>query len=306
MKDLIVIGAGPAGMTTAMYASRAGLDVGILERGLYGGQLNNTDLVENYTAFTLVSGEELSNAMESQSLAQEGLEHIYGDVNTVTQINKGFEIHTDDDIIESKSIAIATGVKYKTLGVEGEELYDGDGISYCCVCDGNFFKGKHVAVIGGGDSAVEASIYLSNIVDKVTLIHRRDKLRAEEILQERMFEKDNIEYIWDAQVESFDSSSEEGLEFVKYRDKNNPEKVISLPVDGAFIYVGIEPTTKTFRDLGINNSEGFIITDDKMSTPMQGVFAVGDVRADSIRQVVTATGDGAVASDSIVRYLRGV
>lgn len=305
MRDIVVIGAGPAGITTAMYVSRAGLDVVLIEKGLYGGQLNSTDMIENYTGFELVSGIELGESMDTQARKQDGVEHVFGEVNKVTQINKGFEIELGDKQIHAKSVVIATGVKHRRLGVNGEYDYDGNGISYCSICDGNFFKGRSVAVVGGGDSAVEASIYLSNIAKKVTLIHRRDELRAEAILQDRMFKEDNIEYIWDAEVESFEGVNDE-LTSIEYRDKNNPEHMKSLSVDGAFIYIGIEATTEPFEGLGVLSPDGFVVSNKRMQTPTSGIFAVGDIGEDSVRQIVTATGDGAIASDSVIRYLRGL
>ena len=302
--DSAVIGAGPAGITTSIYLARSGFDVAIIERGIYGGQLNDTDSIENYTAFESVSGMELAQKMESHSRSVDGIEHVYGDVNTVEKKDDVFKVDLGDECIYAKSLVIATGVSHKKLEVEGEEGLIGKGISYCATCDGAFFRGKNVTVIGGGDSAMESAIYMSKIANEVTLIHRRDEFRAEQILQDRAKEISNIKYIYNAKITSI--SEDDGLvSGVCYNDKKTFEKLIH-PTDGIFINVGVVPNTSAFGDLGILRESGFIYTDKSMKTSVDGIFAVGDVRYDSIRQIVTATGDGAIASESVNNYLNNI
>lgn len=298
--DVVVIGSGASGMTASIYASRSGLSVALIEKGLYGGVLNKTETVENYTGMTTVRGEELAEKMEEHVRSQENIEHIYGDVLELHKNDDIFEISLKKQTILGKSVVIATGVKHKKMNIEGENVYEGTGISNCAMCDGMFFKGKEVVVVGGGDSAVESAEYLSNIVEKVTLIHRRDELRADKISQDRLFSKDNVEFIWNADVKMFGGNDKE-LSHIVYVE-NDTGKV--LAVDGAFVNIGIVPNTEVFSKLGILDSEGFIITNSKMETKIDGLFAVGDVRRDSIRQVVSATGDGAIASQSVLEYLK--
>ena len=302
--DSAVIGAGPAGITTSIYLARSGFDVAIIERGIYGGQLNDTDSIENYTAFESVSGMELAQKMESHSRSVDGIEHVYGDVNAVEKKDDIFKVDLGGEYIYAKSLVIATGVSHKKLEVEGEEGLVGKGISYCATCDGAFFRGKNVTVIGGGDSAMESAIYMSKIANEVTLIHRRDEFRAEQILQDRAKETSNIKYIYNAKITSI--SENDGLvSGVCYNDKKTFEKLIH-PTDGIFINVGVVPNTSAFGDLGILRESGFIYTDKSMKTSVDGIFAVGDVRYDSVRQVVTATGDGAIASESVNNYLNNI
>src|SRR5699024_7464224 len=302
--DSAVIGAGPAGITTSIYLARSGFDVAIIERGLYGGQLNDTDSVENYTAFESVSGMELAQKMESHSRSVDGIEHVYGDVNAVEKKDNIFKVDLGGEYIYAKSLVIATGVGHKKLDVEGEEGLVGKGISYCTTCDGAFFRGKNVTVVGGGDSAMESAIYMSKIANEVTLIHRREEFRAEQILQDRAKEISNIKYIYNAKIMSI--SEDDGLvSGVCYNDKKTFEKLIHL-TDGIFINVGVVPNTSAFGNLGILRESGFIYTDKNMKTSVDGIFAVGDVRYDSIRQIVTATGDGAIASESVNNYLNNI
>jgi len=306
--DVIIIGGGPGGITTAVYASRAGLKVALIERGVYGGQLNNTEEVENYTGFTTINGTELAEKMEVHVNEQKNVSHIYGDVTDIIKENELFEVqmYLDSTKIRSKTVVVATGVTHKKLGVPQEKKYEGNGVSYCAVCDGAFFRGKDVAVIGGGDSAVESALYLSNLANKVTIVHRRDELRAKKILQERVKQKDNIEIIWNAKTEAF--QGEDGkLDRIQYVDNQSGERYY-LDVKGVFINIGIIPVTSMIKTniYDIITPEGFIFTNKDMETNIDGLYAIGDVRDGSIRQVVSATGDGAVASESIIAYLQEV
>lgn len=299
--DSIIVGAGPAGITTSIYLARSGLDVAIVEKGLYGGQLNDTDSIENYTAFEDISGMELAQKMEAHSRSVEGIEHIYGDVKNVEKKDNGFKVSLGKDKIYAKSVVIATGVSHKKLKVNGESELVGKGISYCATCDGAFFKDKNVTVIGGGDSAMESAIYMSKIANEVTLIHRRDTFRAEKILQDRASECDNIKYIYNAGVSEI-VSKDGFVSGVKYSDKKTFDSHVH-PTDGIFVNIGVVPNSDAFGELGVLREGGFIYTDKEMKTSVDGVYAVGDIRYGSVRQITSAVGDGAVVSESINKYL---
>lgn len=297
----IIIGAGPAGISTAIYNSRAGMSTALVERGLYGGTLNDTDEIENYTSYTSVSGPVLAKRMEDQARQQVGVDHIYGNVEKVEFDGKFYSVHMRNKTIRGETIVIATGVKYKKLDVLGEEAYRGRGVSNCVTCDVNFFKGKEILMIGGGDSAVEGALYASNIVDKVTLVHRRDELRADKITQDKLFRRENIDILWNAQTTEL--IGEDGFfSGISYKDRTtgeNREKYAS----GAFINIGVVPVSEPFSDLVELDQERYIITNSALETTAEGVFAVGDVREGSIRQIVNATADGATASNFINKYL---
>lgn len=306
MYDSVVVGAGPAGITSAIYLARSGAKVALIERGLYGGQLNDTDSIENYTAFENISGMALSEKMEKQSRSVDGIEHIYGDVRNVEKDEDGiFSIEMRNGTIHSKTVVISTGVSHKKIGIENEDKLLGKGISYCATCDGAFFKDKDVTVIGGGDSAFESAIYLSKIAKTVTIIHRRDNFRAEKILQDRAKEIDNIEYIYSADTKYFGHDDNGMLSYIVYRDKKTYEDKKHI-TDGVFVNVGVVANTEAFNSTKILREKGFIYTDRNMETSVDGIFAVGDVRCESIRQIVTATGDGAIASESVNKYLNNI
>ncbi|MGX4763675.1 thioredoxin-disulfide reductase [Holzapfeliella sp. JNUCC 72] len=299
--DVVVIGAGPGGLTAALYASRSNLSVLILDRGIYGGQMNNTADVENYPGFENVKGPELSEKMYASAI-KFGAEYGYGNVSGITDLGDHKVIHTDDGDIETLSVVIATGAQHKHLGVPGEEEYSGMGVSYCAVCDGAFFRDKDVVVVGGGDSAVEEGIYLTQLAKSVTLIHRRSELKAQQILQERAFKNDKMNFIWDAQVETIDGDGQK-VTSVTYKDKNTGEQK-KVEASGVFIYVGIYPITEPFKDLGILNENGWIQTDELMKTKVPGIFAVGDVREKALRQITTAVGDGGNAGQQVYDYIQ--
>ncbi|MGX4644825.1 thioredoxin-disulfide reductase [Holzapfeliella sp. JNUCC 80] len=299
--DVVVIGAGPGGLTAALYASRSNLSVLILDRGIYGGQMNNTADVENYPGFENVKGPELSEKMYASAI-KFGAEYGYGNVSGITDHGDHKVIHTDDGDIETLSVVIATGAQHKHLGVPGEEEYSGMGVSYCAVCDGAFFRDKDVVVVGGGDSAVEEGIYLTQLAKSVTLIHRRSELKAQQILQERAFKNDKMNFIWDAQVETIDGDGQK-VTSVTYKDKNTGEQK-KVEASGVFIYVGIYPITEPFKDLGILNENGWIQTDELMKTKVPGIFAVGDVREKALRQITTAVGDGGNAGQQVYDYIQ--
>ncbi|MCU7201143.1 thioredoxin-disulfide reductase [Turicibacter sanguinis] len=299
--DVAIIGAGPAGMTAAIYAARASLSVVMIERGAPGGQMVNTFEIENYTGFEKISGPDLSMKMFEHSQAA-GAEYAYGYVENVTIAEDGTKvIDCGDHKVYAKTIIVATGTKHRLLNVPGEQQLSGRGISWCAVCDGAFFKEKKVAVIGGGDSAIEEAIYLAGLVEKVTVIHRRDELRAQKILQQRAFADEKIEFVWDSTVESFEEADGK-LGAVKVKNVKTGE-VSTVEAAGAFIYIGLDPITEMVKDLGITDESGYVVVDHAMMTKIPGVFAAGDVISKELRQVVTAVNDGAIAAQSAFKYI---
>jgi len=301
--DVTIIGAGPAGMTAAIYASRANLDTLMLERGMPGGQMVDTEDIENYPGFDTIKGQELSTKMFEHA-QKFGTEYAYGDVKEVTDHGDYKEINAGSKSFKTKSIIITTGAQYKKLGTPGEEELTGRGVSYCAVCDGAFYKEKEIVVIGGGDSAVEEGIYLTRFADKVTIIHRRDELRAQKIIQDRAFNNDQIEFIWDTVVESMNDVDGKVGSLTLKNVKTN--EVSEFDTEGVFVYIGMVPLSEPFTSLGIVNEEGYIPTNENMETNVPGVYAAGDIREKELRQVVTATGDGSIAAEQAIKYLENL
>ncbi|GEK89948.1 thioredoxin-disulfide reductase [Alkalibacterium putridalgicola] len=297
--DVIVIGAGPGGLTAALYASRSNLKTLMLEKGIPGGQMNNTAEIENYSGFKSIMGPDLSMKM-LEGATQFGAEHVYGDVREIVDKETVKEVITSDKTYQAKAVIISTGAEHKKLGVKGESEFNGRGVSYCAVCDGAFFRNKHVVVVGGGDSAVEEGAYLTQFADKVTIIHRRDELRAQKILQDRAFKNDKIDFIWDSVVEEI--VGDQSVTGVAVKNVQNGETSL-LEADGAFIYIGLLPNSEAFQSLPITNEEGWIETDANMMTQVPGIFAIGDVRDTVLRQVATAVGDGSVAGNAAYQYV---
>lgn len=294
--DTIIIGAGPGGMTAATYTSRANMSVLMIDRGIYGGQMNNTAEIENYPGFDLVLGPDLSEKMYA-SATKFGAEYAFGAVTHVEALENGtWHVVTDMDEYESNSVIIATGAAYKELGVPGEKALLGRGVSYCAVCDGGFFRGQEVVVVGGGDSAIEEATYLAGIVDHVTVIHRRDTLRAQKILQDRAFANEKIDFVWNTVVEEI-VDADNKVAGVNVVDLATNEKKF-IPAAGVFIYVGVLPVSEPFTDLGVTDQAGWVITDDGMRTNRPGLFAIGDIRDKALRQITTAVGDGAIAGQN--------
>lgn len=298
--DVIIIGAGPAGMTAALYAARANLNTLLLERGIPGGQMNNTAEVENYPGFDSILGPDLALKMYD-GINQFGVEHGYGNVVEVKDHHDYKEVITDDASYEAKVVIIATGCEHRNLEVPGEAEYSGRGVSYCAVCDGAFFRNKKLIVVGGGDSAVEEAIYLTQFADEVKIVHRRDALRAQKIIQDRAFANEKISFIWDSVVEEIkgDDQKVTGVQIKNVKTGETYEEA----ADGVFIYVGLIPLTQAFTSLGITDDAGWIVTDERMQTKIPGILACGDARQKHLRQITTAVGDGGIAGQQAYQFI---
>lgn len=298
--DVIIIGAGPAGLTAAVYTSRANLSTLMIERGVPGGQMMNTEEVENYPGFDSIVGPDLSNKMFEHA-KKFGAEYAYGDIKEVIDGKEYKIIKAGTKEYKARTIIIATGAEYKKLGVQGESELGGRGVSYCAVCDGAFFKNKQLVVVGGGDSAVEEGVYLTRFAEKVTIVHRRDELRAQKILQDRAFSNEKIDFIWNHTVKQINEKDGKVGSVTLVSTVDGSEQEFSC--DGVFIYIGMVPLTKPFEGLGILNENGYIETNEQMETNVPGIFAAGDVREKQLRQIVTATGDGSIAAQSAQHYI---
>ena len=300
MYDTIIIGAGPAGMTAALYAARSNLKVALLERGIPGGQMNNTADIENYPGYANISGPELAEKM-FEPLENLGVEHLFGLVEKIEDRGDFKEVITEDERFEAKTVIIASGANHRHLGVPGEEDYNSRGVSYCAVCDGAFFRDEDLLVVGGGDSAVEEAIFLTRFAKSVTIVHRRDELRAQKVLQDRAFANEKIRFVWDSVVESI-HGDERKVTGVTFKNVKTGE-LSQAEFGGIFIYVGLDPVSEFAKDLGITDEAGWILTDHQMKTSVAGIYAVGDVRQKDLRQITTAVGDGAIASQEAYKYL---
>ena len=302
MYEVLVIGAGPAGMTAAIYAARAGYKTAILEHGVPGGQAATTDMIENYPGFPEgISGPELMMKFFEQTQTF-GVEMIYEQVQSMDVSGDIKKVITDKQTIEAKAVVIASGAKPRTLGVANEGRLRGRGVSYCATCDGIIFRDQPVAVVGGGDTAVEEAMYLTKMCSSVTLIHRRDELRANKLAQSRAFANEKLTIIYDTVVD--DIVGEDKVTQLKLRNKKTDE-TSTLDVNGVFIFVGYLPNASFLPAELEVNEQGYIITDEEMATNVPGVFAVGDVRQKKLRQVTTAVGDGGAVMHGIEEYFRG-
>lgn len=301
--DVIIVGAGPAGMTAAVYVSRANLSTVMIERGMPGGQMANTEDVENFPGFDLITGPDLSTKMFTHA-QKFGAKYEYGDIKEIEDKGSYKVVNMGDKTLTARAIIIATGAEYKKIGVPGEQELGGRGVSYCAVCDGAFFKGKNLYVIGGGDSAVEEGIFLTKFADKVTIVHRRDELRAQKIIQDRAFKNEKIDFIWNTTLKTINEKDGKvgSVTLVSTEDGSESEH----QADGVFIYIGMKPLTKPFESLGILNENGYIETNDEMETKVPGVYAAGDVREKTLRQIVTATGDGSIAAQNAQAYIESL
>ncbi|MBG9914279.1 thioredoxin reductase [Bacillus sonorensis] len=298
--DCIIIGAGPAGMTAAVYTSRANLSTLMVERGVPGGQMANTEDVENYPGFESILGPELSNKMFEHA-KKFGAEYAYGDIKEIVDGEEYKIVKAGSKEFKGRAVIIAAGAEYKKLGVQGEKELGGRGVSYCAVCDGAFFKNKELVVVGGGDSAVEEGVYLTRFASKVTIVHRRDKLRAQSILQERAFDNEKVDFLWNKTVKEIHEQDGKVGKVTLVDTVTGEEE--EFRTDGVFIYIGMLPLSEPFKNLGITNDEGYIVTNEQMETKVAGIFAAGDIREKSLRQIVTATGDGSIAAQSVQHYV---
>ena len=298
--DVVIIGAGPAGMTAAVYTSRGNLSTLMIERGIPGGQMANTEEVENYPGFGHILGPELSTKMFEHA-KKFGAEYAYGDVTEIIDGEEYKTIVSGKKQYKTRAIILSTGAEYRKMGIPGEAELGGRGVSYCAVCDGAFFKNKNLIVIGGGDSAVEEGVYLTRFAEKVTIVHRRDQLRAQKILQDRAFANEKIDFIWNATVKEIHEKDGKVGSATLVSTVDGTESVVET--DGVFVYIGMVPLTAPFASLGILNDAGYIVTNEKMETAVPGIFAAGDVRDKTLRQIVTATGDGSIAAQAVQHYV---
>jgi len=298
--DVIIAGAGPAGMTAAVYTSRANLSTLMIERGMPGGQMANTEDVENYPGFESILGPDLSTKMFEHA-KKFGAEYAYGDIKEIQDHGDYKIVVAGSKQYKAYSVIITTGAEYKKIGVPGEKELGGRGVSYCAVCDGAFFKQKELFVIGGGDSAVEEGVYLTRFASKVTIVHRRSELRAQKILQDRAFANEKVDFIWNHTIKAINDKDGKVGSVTLVSTETGEEQV--LPADGVFIYIGMVPLSKPFVNLGITNENGYIETNDRMETKVPGIFAAGDIREKTLRQIVTATGDGSIAAQSAQHFV---
>lgn len=298
--DIIILGGGPAGLSAAIYAARSSAKTAIIDISMLGGQPSNYLELENYPGFSKIGGYDLMEKFEEhadmfgiQKFPMEEIQSVdlTSEIKTVTTLNGEFK---------AKSIIIATGAQSKKLGVEGEKEFVGRGVSYCAVCDGAFYKDKVVAVVGGGNAAVEEAGYLTKFASKVYLIHRRDELRADKIVQERAFKNEKLEFIYDTVVNKING---DGVVKSATIENVKTHEVKDLAIDGIFPYIGFEPNADLFAGQVKQDKNGFIIVDEAMQTSVKGVYAIGDVRVTPLRQVITAAADGAIAAVYAGRYI---
>lgn len=302
--DIVIIGAGPAGLAAGLYAARGNMKTVILEKLIPGGQLNNTMDVENYPGMDHMTGPQISQAMEEQT-KRFGCEIINNCNISSVHLSKDKKIiESDKGKFSGKAIIIATGSEYRKLSVPGEKEYAGKGVSYCAVCDGAFFKEKELVVVGGGDSAVEEGTFLTKFASKVTIIHRRDKFRAEKIIQERAFRNSKINVIWNTIVPEIKGNGN-GVTGVRLKNVITNEET-NFHCDGVFIYIGLDPNTQLFKGQLKMDEANRIITNEKMETNIPGVYAVGDVRETPLKQAVTAAADGSLAATIAIGYIEAL
>jgi thioredoxin reductase (NADPH) len=305
MRDVVILGAGPAGLTAAIYAARANLSPIVITGPLFGGQLALTTEVENFPGFPDgVLGPELMELMKRQA-ERFGAEVRIGEVTEVTLTRYPLRLNLDGELLETKTLIVATGATARLLDVPGEATFFGKGVSTCATCDGFFYRGKTVAVVGGGDSAVEEGTFLTRYASKVYVIHRRDRLRASQILQDRAMQNEKISFIWDTVVEEIIGKEDTGVSAARLHNmKTGVEE--ELPVDGVFIAIGHTPTTTLFDGQLKLDTQGYIVTDSRMHTNLRGVFACGDCQDHIYRQAVTAAGTGCMAAIEAEKFLAEV
>ena len=302
MYDVIVIGAGPAGMTAAIYARRASKTVLVLEAVSYGGQIINTPDIENYPVEAHISGFDFSTKVYEQTKAL-GAEFVFEKAVGILEENGVKAVITTKNRYEAKAVILATGSENRKLGVEGEDKLTGRGVSYCATCDGNFYRNKVVAVVGGGNTALEDALYLSDLAEKVYLIHRRDNFRGEEANVERLKARDNVEFVFNSTVTKL--IAEKRLKAIEVTDKTDGS-VRTIELNGLFVAVGRVPENQNFAELVALDESGYVVAGEDCHTSRSGIFVAGDNRTKSLRQLVTATADGAMAATEAVKYVNGL
>lgn len=299
MYDLLIIGSGPAGLGAAIYGERAGLNLAVIDRSpISGGQVLTTYEVDNYLGIQGMSGSEISERFREHA-DKLGVSFLTTDVESIEDFGEKKIVHTDEGDYETKAVILATGATHAMLGVEGEMQLAGMGVSYCATCDGAFFRGRTVAVVGGGDVAVEDAIFLAGICKKVYLIHRRDTLRAADSLQKKLMSLPNVEVLWNSEVSKI--QGEDMVESLVVHQNQTKEETV-LEVNGVFIAVGVIPNTEKFKGLVDMDEKGYILADESCVTSAPGIFAAGDIRKKALRQIITAVADGANAVNSVQTY----
>jgi thioredoxin reductase (NADPH) len=302
--DVVIVGAGPAGLTAALYTGRSKLRTLVLDRMGPGGQLLNTELIEDYTGFKSITGAEMARLFEEHA-REFGAEIEYGTVKEIWSEACWRYVRTEEEAepYRARAVIVCSGGEPRKLDVPGEKEYAGRGVSYCAICDGAFFKEQVLAVVGGGDSAVEEANFLTRYASKVYIVHRRDEFRAQKVLQERVFANPKIEVIWDTVVDRIG-----GDDLVRWLDTRNVKTGATkrLEVGGAFIYVGFQPNSGVISDPVKKDALGFVVTDDKMETTLPGVFVAGDVRSQFVRQITNAVGDATTAAIAATRLLESI
>ena len=302
--DIVIVGGGPGGLTAGLYASRASQKVLLLEGSSTVSQITVTDMIENYPGIPEIGGFELIDRFKKQAVGF-GLDIRPEHVTSIDKVQlgdvEGWAVKTNNAEYKALSIIFSTGAEWRHLGVPGEEELIGRGVSFCATCDAPFYKNREVAVVGGGDTAVQEAIYLTKFASKVTLIHRRNRLRATGILQKRAFANEKINFAWESVVEEILGDS--GVTGVKIKNVKTPEKTREIPADGVFMFIGLTPNTKLVEGLVNLDKGGYIIADSDMKTSANGIFACGDCISKSLRQVITACGDGATAANSAELYV---
>lgn len=299
--DVIIIGGGGAGLTAALYTSRAKLSTALFEKLVPGGQIALTDVVENYPGFPEgITGPEISKKMEDQAIKY-GTQIVYASVNSIAKLGeKNFEVRTSGKNYSAKSIILAAGASFRTLGVPREKELTGRGVSYCATCDGAFFKDKEIIVVGGGDSAMQEGIFLTRFASQVTVVHRRDKLRASPILQERAKQNSKIKFVWDTVISEVKGDKKvEGVRLNNLKTQQGSD----FRTDGVFVFVGHDPNTSFVKDLVKLDDKGYVVAGENLETSVPGIFACGEIRAGAVKQLVAACGEGCEAALAAQAYL---
>ena len=298
--DVIVIGGGPGGYTAALYAARANLSVAILEKLTPGGQMGTTDIIDNYPGFPQgVNGFELAMQMK-EGAERFGAKTLLAEVTQAELAGEIKTVHTTEGVFQAPTVILASGAHPRELGLPGEQELRGRGVSYCATCDGMFYRGKTVVVVGGGNTAVSDVLYLSRLCEKVYLVHRRDTLRASKVYLDPLQKAENVEFVWDSEVKQL--LRDQAVTGVRVRNKKTGEER-DIPCGGVFVAVGYLPNTELYRGQVELDEAGYVLADETTQTNLPGVFAVGDLRKKPLRQVVTAASDGAVAAHFIEEYL---